>query len=38
MAAFTARWLEIAIDQYLALPAPGRRQVDLRISQLLEPP
>lgn len=38
MPGFTARWLEIAIDQYLALPEPARQQVDDRLVQLLEQP
>jgi hypothetical protein len=35
---FTARWLEIAREQYAALPVEARRQVDERVEQLREWP
>lgn len=35
---YTARWLEIPLDQYAALPAAARRQVDDRVQQLLAQP
>lgn len=35
---FSARWLEIALAQYDALPLETQRQVDARIEQLLERP
>lgn len=35
---FSARWLEIAREQYDALPAEARQQVDDHIEQLLERP
>ena len=38
MSRFSARWLEIAIEQYLALPPAIREQIDVRIEELLEHP
>lgn len=38
MPRFAARWLEIAREQYSALPLDAQRQVDARIEQLLEQP
>ncbi len=38
MPRYTARWLEIAIDQYLALSPETREQVDIRLEELLEQP
>lgn len=38
MPRFSARWLEIALEQYNALPHEVQRQVDARIEQLLEQP
>jgi mRNA-degrading endonuclease RelE of RelBE toxin-antitoxin system len=38
MPRFSARWLEIALEQYNALPPASQRQVEARIEQLLERP
>lgn len=38
MPRFSARWLEIALEQYHGLPLDTQRQVDARIDQLLERP
>lgn len=38
MAAFTARWLEIADEYYADLPADAQRQVDTRVAELLHDP
>lgn len=38
MARFTARWLEIAQDQYRALPEHHRQAIDGRVAELLEHP
>lgn len=38
MAAFTARWLEIADAYYADLPVDTRRQVDVRVAELLDDP
>jgi hypothetical protein len=38
MPAFAARWLEIAIEQYLALSPDAQTQVEARIEELLEQP
>lgn len=38
MPRFSARWLEIALEQYGALLPASQRQVDARIEQLLERP
>lgn len=35
---FSARWLEIAQEQYDALPVEVQREVDARVEQLLEQP
>ena len=36
MPRFSARWLEIALEHYDALPAATQRQIDARVEQLLE--
>lgn len=38
MPRFSARWLEIALQQYGALPLHAQRLVDERIEELLERP
>jgi hypothetical protein len=38
MAAFTARWLQIADEYYAVLPADLQRQIDARVAELLEDP
>jgi hypothetical protein len=38
MAAFTARWLQIADEYYADLPADLQRQIDARVAELLEDP
>jgi hypothetical protein len=38
MAPFTARWLEIAREQYHALPEGTRHHIDARVAELLEQP
>jgi hypothetical protein len=38
VARYTLGWVEIAIDQYLALPAAQQRLIDARITQLLDDP
>jgi hypothetical protein len=38
MPRYGAVWLEIAREQYAALPSDAREQVDARIEQLLENP
>jgi len=38
MPRYTVGWVEIAADQYHALPAPQQRLVDARVDQLLEDP
>lgn len=35
---YTARWLQIPLEQYAALPTEAQRQVDDRVEQLLEQP
>jgi len=38
MAAFTARWLQIADEYYADLPASLQRQIDTRVAELPEDP
>jgi hypothetical protein len=38
MSRFSARWLEIALEQYAALPLEAQRQVDARVAELMEQP
>lgn len=38
MARYTARWLQIPLEQYAALPEAAQRQVDARVAELLEEP
>ena len=38
MARYTLGWVDVAIDQYLALPPSNERLVDARIRQLVEDP
>jgi len=38
MAAFTARWLQIADEYYGDLPADLQRQIDARVAELLVDP
>ncbi len=38
MPRYTARWLQIPLEQYDALPDQAQRQVDLRVAELLEEP
>lgn len=38
MARYTARWSEIPLEQYSALPEVAQRQVDVRVAELLEEP
>lgn len=38
MARCSARWLQIPLEQYGALPEAARRQVDLRVTELLDEP
>jgi len=38
VAAYTERWLQLAIDQYFELPDEQRHQVDRRIEELLVDP
>ncbi len=38
MARFTARWLEIAQDQYYSLPDDHQRAIETRVAGLLERP
>lgn len=38
MAAFTARWLQIADQYYADLPADLQRQIDARLAGLLDDP
>lgn len=38
MAHYTLGWVDIAIDQYLALPPPDQRLVDARVRRLVQDP
>ena len=38
MAGYTARWSQIPLEQYAALPEVAQRQVDVRVAELLEEP
>ncbi len=38
MPGFTALWLEVAVEQYTALPLAAQRQVDARVEELLDRP
>ncbi len=38
MARYTARWSQIPLEQYAALPEQAQRQIDARVAELLEEP
>ena len=38
MARYSARWLQIPLGQYDALPEEAQRQVDVRVAELLDEP
>jgi len=38
VARYTARWSQIPLEQYAALPEQAQRQIDARVAELLEEP